>query len=122
MEYCIKCNKDVDVIKNKESVEYHIHGNEVVVDVDVLRCAICNNEVSNAALFDLNTNLAKEAYIKKFNILTFDEINRLMTAKNINKDELCLKCNINNIIFKKYSKGKLLSKEDSDKIRMFLNK
>lgn len=121
MKYCMTCNKEVDIIENKESVKYHIQGSEINIDVCVPRCVECKSEISDAELFDINTALAKEAYVKQYNIVTFEELKKAMNDKSIDESELCEKCDISRIIFKKYSKGKLISKVDSDKIRKFLD-
>ena len=116
-KYCEHCRKEVEYKVGIEEVKYTIANSSVTIKCEVPRCIECGEELNDNDLFEKNAKLAKEEYMNKYNILTVDEIKNILNKYDIGATVLSKILEWGDITITRYIKGKLPSKNYSDKLR-----
>ena len=116
-KYCEHCHKEVKYKIGIEEVKYTIANSSVTIKCEVPRCIECGEELNDNDLFEKNAKLAKEEYMNKYNILTVDEIKNILNKYDIGATVLSKVLEWGDITITRYIKGKLPSKNYSDKLR-----
>jgi len=117
LKFCENCKKEVEYTRKKEDIIYVIHGKSVIFKNEVIRCKDCAKELNDNELFEVNSKLAREAYIKKYDIISSDDILHLLNLYNISPNVFSIILFNNNVTIKKLCSGKLPTKEESDKLK-----
>ena len=117
LKFCEHCKKNVESTITKEDINYTIHGKPVMLKSDVIRCKDCGEELNDNELFEVNSKLAREKYIKQYNIVSPNEILSLLHLYNISPSVLSIIIFNNNMTIKKLCSGKLPTPEESEKLK-----
>lgn len=120
-KYCEHCRKEVEYKVNIEEVKYTIANSSVTIKCEVPRCIECGEELNDNDLFEKNARIAKDTYMKDYNILTVDEIKSILNKYDIGATVLSKVLEWGDITITRYIKGKLPSKAYSDKLREINN-
>ena len=114
---CPECRTYTGYIIRKEKRKYIIRDQEYYFDITVAYCEKCGEKIEIPGLLDLQMKEVDEQYRKKENIVSIDEIEKLMTLYDIGKAPLSLGLGFGEITITRYLKGQVPSKEYSDIIK-----
>lgn len=119
-EFCIECREQTEYEFKKVVKKYTIKEKEYDMLVTAAFCKKCGEEIDIPGIMDLRVKEVDEQYRKIENIVTVDEIKKLMDIYNIGKGPLSLALGFGEITITRYINGQMPSKEYSDIIRKAL--
>lgn len=120
MDFCTTCRKEVNFILQKKLIKKVIRDKEYDFIITTANCSECNEEMDILGLLDLNAKEVDEQYRKYENIVSIDEIQKLMDIYKIGKAPLSIALGFGEITITRYIDGQMPSKEYSDRIRKAL--
>lgn len=119
--YCIECRKETEYLLQKRNVVKNIRGKEYTFVITVAVCAECGEEMSIPGLIDKNVQEIDEQYRTAEDLVSIDDIKRLMKIYKIGKAPLSLALGFEEVTIPKYLKGQVPSREHSDVIKTALS-
>ncbi len=119
-EFCIECRKDTEYNLQKKDVVKIIRGKEYTFSITVALCTECGEEMSIPGLIDKNVQEIDEQYRAAEELVSIEDIEKLMKIYKIGKAPLSLALGFGEITIPRYLEGQVPSKEYSDVIRAAL--
>ncbi len=118
--YCIECRKETPYVLKKKEITKVIREEECTFTITIAQCAECGSEMNVPGLIDLNVKEIDAQYRKDKNLVTMEDIEKLMKIYHIGKAPLSLALGFGEITINRYLAGQLPSEEYSDVIRKAL--
>ena len=112
-QFCVECRKETGYDIRKVKYTHCIKGKEYTFDVATALCKECGAEVNIPGLMDSNARLIDEQYRKTENLVSIEDINKLMEVYNIGKAPLSLALGFGEITITRYLQGQYPSLEYS---------
>ena len=88
--YCTNCRKETTYTLKKQEIRKVIKDKEYTFLITVAVCNECNEEISVPGLLDLNIKEIDSQYREKENLITIEDINKLLKIYDIGKGPLAL--------------------------------
>ena len=120
-EFCTECRKETEYYLKKIPIEKNIRGKTYNFDVTTAICKDCRAIMGLPGIIDLNVKEIDEQYRAAEEIVSSEDINRLMRLYDIGKDPLSLALGFGQVTIGRYMKGQVPSKDHSDTIRRALS-
>lgn len=112
--YCTNCRKETTYTLKKQEIRKVIKDKEYTFLITVAVCNECNEEISLPGLIDLNIKEIDSQYREKENLITIEDINRLLKLYDIGKGPLALVLGFGEVTIKRYLDGQVPSLEYSN--------
>lgn len=122
MDFCIECRKETAYEYRKVIRKQVIREKEYDFEVTSAICKECGEEMSIPGLIDLNIEEVDHQYRVKEDIVTIEDIKKLMRIYNIGKGPLSLALGFGEITISRYLEGQMPSKNYSEIMRKALSK
>lgn len=119
-DFCITCRKDTEYILKKQKVIRVIKDKEYQFFITTAICTECGLEMAIPGLIDKNIKEVDEQYRAIEEIVTIEDIERLMKIYKIGKAPLSLALGFGEVTISRYLAGQIPSKNYSDIIRKAL--
>ena len=116
--YCIECRKETPYVLKKKEITKVIREEECTFTITIAQCAECGSEMNVPGLIDLNVKEIDAQYRKDKNLVTMEDIEKLMKIYHIGKAPLSLALGFGEITINRYLAGQLPSEEYSDVIKI----
>lgn len=113
-DYCINCRKETTYTLKKQEIRKVIKDKEYTFLITVAVCNECNEEISVPGLLDLNIKEIDSQYREKENLITIEDINKLLKIYDIGKGPLALVLGFGEVTIKRYLDGQVPSLEYSN--------
>ena len=110
-QFCVECRKETGYDIKKLKYTHCIKGKEYTFDIAAALCKECGAEVNIPGLMDSNARLIDEQYRKTENLVSIEDINKLMEVYNIGKAPLSLALGFGEITITRYLQGQYPSLE-----------
>lgn len=120
-QFCVECRKETGYDIRKVKYTHCIKGKEYTFDIAAAICKECGAEVNIPGLMDSNAKLIDEQYRKTENLVSIEDINKLIEVYNIGKAPLSLALGFGEITITRYLQGQYPSLEYSNVIRRALS-
>lgn len=120
-DFCIACRKNTEYTLRKKNITNVINGKKYNFTVTTAVCTQCGKEMSIPGLIDKNIKEVDEQYRICEDIVTIDDIEKLMTIYKIGKEPLSLALGFGQITIRRYLSGQMPSKEYSNVIKSALS-
>ena len=120
-DICTECMKITEYKLITEKITMPYRGKEYDFNLTTARCCECNEIMSPPGIIDTNVKEVKEQYRFFEDIVTNDDIEKLMKIYKIGKISLSLILGFGEAAIPRYFQGKLPSKEYSDIIKEALS-
>lgn len=120
MEFCIECREEVPYQLRKIQSKYRIREKEYVFEITKAFCEKCGSEMLIPGMMDKRAREVDEQYRKAENIVSANDINKLLEIYKIGKSPLSLALGFGEITITRYLQGQIPSKEYSDVIKKAL--
>ena len=105
-DYCINCRKETTYTLKKQEIRKVIKDKEYTFLITVAVCNECNEEISVPGLLDLNIKEIDSQYREKENLITIEDINKLLKIYDIGKGPLALVLGFGEVTIKRYLDGR----------------
>ena len=119
-DFCIECRKETEYLLQKKDIVKNIRNKEYVFEVTVAVCSECGEEISIPGLIDKNVQEIDEQYRAAEDLVSIDDIEKLMKIYKIGKAPLSLALGFGEVTIPRYLEGQIPSKEYSDVVRAAL--
>ena len=119
-DFCITCRRDTEYVLKKQKVIRVIKDKEYQFSITTAICSECGEEMSLPGLIDRNIQEIDEQYRAMENIVTTEDIKRLMKIYKIGKAPLSLALGFGEVTISRYLTGQIPSKDYSDIMRKAL--
>lgn len=86
--FCLNCDKETEVKVETKRLQTIIDGRKIYYIGKIVKCAICGEEVYDSAISDENVEAANAAYRRVMELISVEDINRLLKKYNIGKKPL----------------------------------
>lgn len=113
-DYCINCRKETTYTLKKQEIRKVIKDKEYTFLITVAVCNECGEEISLPGLLDLNIKEIDSQYREKENLITIEDINKLLKIYDIGKGPLALVLGFGEVTIKRYLDGQVPSLEYSN--------
>ena len=120
-DFCINCRKETAYELQQIPIRRHIRDKEYEFLVTAAICKECGEEMSIPGLMDQNIREIDAQYRAAENIVSTNDIQKLMAMYNIGKSTLSLALGFGEVTITRYLDGQVPSKEYSDIIRQALS-
>ena len=116
-DFCIECRKETEYVLQKKNIVKNIRDKDYTFVITTAVCTECGSEMSIPGLIDQNVQEVDEQYRKAENIVSIDDIEKLMKIYKIGKAPLSLALGFGEVTVPRYLEGQMPSKEYSDVIK-----
>ena len=113
-DFCTECRRETNYTLKKIKINRTIREKEYAFEITAAFCNECGGEMGIAGLMDYNVKEMDEQYRKAEEIITVEDIERLMKIYNIGKAPLSLALGFGEVTITRYLAGQVPSKEYSD--------
>lgn len=113
VDFCTACRKETNFTLQKRNINKRIKDKEYTFYITVAICDECGEEMSIHGLIDRNTQEVDTQYRDYENIVSIDDIERLMKIYKIGKAPLSLALGFGEVTITRYLSGQIPSKEYS---------
>ena len=113
-DFCTECRRETSYTLKKIKINQIIREKEYTFEITAAFCNECGGEMGIPGLMDYNMKEIDEQYRKAEEIITVEDINRLMKLYNIGKAPLSLALGFGEVTITRYLAGQVPSKEYSD--------
>lgn len=120
-EYCIQCRKEVDTHIEKRKVKKVIRDKEYEFEISVPLCSECGEEIGLPEYLDINAKEIDEQYRNAENIISIEDIKKIMQIYHIGKSPLSLVLGFGEITVSRYLLGQVPSMEYSEVMKRALS-
>lgn len=117
MNFCVECRKETEFKLRKTSYKRHIRDKEYTFEILEAICTECGEQTNVPGLMDHNAQAIDAQYRQIENIVSIEDIQKLMEIYRIGKAPLSLALGFGEITITRYLLGQMPSKEYSDIIR-----
>lgn len=117
MDFCTTCRKDTTYTLEKININKIIKDKEYNFSITAAVCDECGEAMAVPGLIDKNIQEIDEQYRAYENLVSIDEIEKLMKIYKIGKAPLSLALGFGEVTITRYLSGQIPSKEYSDIIR-----
>lgn len=114
MDFCTECRKETVYRLKKIKISQTIREKEYTFVITSAFCCACGAEMSIPGLLDYNMKEIDEQYRKAEEIVTVEDIERLMKLYHIGKAPLSIALGFGEVTISRYLAGQMPSKEYSD--------
>lgn len=121
VDFCTTCRKETAYTLKKINMNKIVRDNEYVFSITVAICNECGEEMSIPGLIDKNIQEFDEQYRAYENIVSVEDIEKLMKIYKIGKAPLSLALGFGEVTITRYLSGQIPSKEYSDIIKKALS-
>ena len=112
--FCINCHRETACTPRKVKINQNVRDKSYTFEITTFVCSECGREIGFPGLMDYNIKEMDEQYRKAEEIITVEDINRLMKLYNIGKAPLSLALGFGEVTITRYLAGQVPSKEYSD--------
>ena len=112
--FCINCHRETACMPRKVKINQSVRDKSYTFEITTFVCSECGREIGFPGLMDYNIKEMDEQYRKAEEIITVEDINRLMKLYNIGKAPLSLALGFGEVTITRYLAGQVPSKEYSD--------
>lgn len=112
--FCINCHRETACMPQKVKINQSVRDKSYTFEITTFVCSECGREIGFPGLMDYNIKEMDEQYRKAEEIITVDDIERLMKLYNIGKAPLSLALGFGEVTITRYLAGQVPSKEYSD--------
>ncbi|WP_288887733.1 type II toxin-antitoxin system antitoxin SocA domain-containing protein [uncultured Eubacterium sp.] len=116
-DFCIECRKECDYSLRKQKVKKIIKEKEYEFEITEAFCKECGMKMDIPSLIDINIKEIDEQYRKIEDIVSIDDIKKVIDIYKIGKGPLSLALGFGEITITRYLMGQVPSKEYSDVIK-----
>ncbi len=120
-DFCVACRKETGYTLKKRNVNKTIKGNRHTFSITVAICDECGGEMSIPGLIDRNIRELDEQYRTCENIVSVDDIERLMKIYKLGKAPLSVALGFGEVTIPRYLSSQIPSKEYSNVIKKALS-
>lgn len=113
VDFCTACRKETNFTLQKRNINKRIKDKEYTFYITVAICDECGEEMSIPGLIDRNIQEVDTQYRDYENIVSIDDIERLMKIYKIGKAPLSLALGFGEVTTTRYLSGQIPSKEYS---------
>ena len=113
-DFCTECRRETSYTLRKIKINQTIREKEYTFEITAAFCNECGGEMGIPGLMDYNVKEMDEQYRKAEEIITVEDIERLMKLYNIGKAPLSLALGFGEVTITRYLAGQVPSKEYSD--------
>jgi len=113
-DFCTECRRKRSYTLKKIKINQTIREKEYTFELTAAFCNKCGGEMGVPGLMDYNVKEIDEQYRKAEEIITVEDIERLMKLYNIGKAPLSLALGFGEVTISRYLAGQVPSKEYSD--------
>ena len=121
IDFCTHCRKETEYSLSKKDIKKIIKDKEYNFKITDAVCKECGKEISVPGLIDLNTKEIDQQYRDDEDIISIEDIKKLMKLYHIGKAPLSLALGFGEITIKRYIAGQIPSKEYSNIMRKALS-
>ena len=114
IDFCTNCEKETEYDLIKSVLVDDIKGKKIDFDLTTAVCKECGEEMDVPGLLDLNNQEIDEQYRKREEIISMEDIERMLDIYDIGKEPLSNALGFGEITITRYLKGQIPSKEYSD--------
>ncbi|MCM1084047.1 MAG: DUF4065 domain-containing protein [Clostridium sp.] len=119
-DFCIGCRKETEYLLQKKDIVKNIRDKDYTFGITVAVCRECGKEMSVPGLIDKNVQEIDEQYRTVEDIVSIDDIERLMKIYKIGKAPLSHALGFGEVTIPRYLEGQVPSREYSDVVRAAL--
>ena len=119
-DFCVECRRETEYVLGKRNVVRRIKDKEYQFTITTAVCNECGTEMSIPGLLDRNIHEMDEQYRKAEEIVSTEEIKKLLKLYNPVKTPLSMELGFEETTIARYLEGQIPSKEYSDIIRSAL--
>ena len=120
-DFCTNCRKETEYTLQKRDIKKVIRDVEYTFSITVEVCDECKEEMSIPGLIDKNVQEIDEQYRAYENIVSIEDIERLMKIYKIGKAPLSLALGFGEVTITRYLLGQIPSKDYSDIMKKALS-
>ena len=113
-DFCTECRRETSYTLKKIKINQTIREKKYTFEITAAFCNECGGEMGIPGLMDYNMKEIDEQYRKAEEVITVDDIERLMKLYNIGKAPLSLALGFGEVTITRYLAGQVPSKEYSD--------
>ena len=113
-DFCTECRRETSYTLKKIKINRTIREKKYTFEITAAFCNECGGEMGIPGLMDYNMKEIDEQYRKAEEIITVEDIERLMKLYNIGKAPLSLALGFGEVTITRYLAGQVPSKEYSD--------
>ena len=113
-DFCTECRRETSYTLKKIKINQTIREKKYTFEITAAFCNECGGEMGIPGLMDYNVKEMDEQYRKAEEIITVEDIERLMKLYNIGKAPLSLALGFGEVTISRYLAGQVPSKEYSD--------
>ena len=113
-DFCTECRRETSYTLKKIKINQTIREKKYTFEITAAFCNECGGEMGIPGLLDYNIKEIDEQYRKAEEIITVEDIERLMKLYNIGKAPLSLALGFGEVTISRYLAGQVPSKEYSD--------
>ena len=113
-DFCTECRRETSYTLKKIKINQTIREKKYTFEITAAFCNECGGEMGIPGLMDYNVKEMDEQYRKAEEIITVEDIERLMKLYNIGKAPLSLALGFGEVTITRYLAGQVPSKEYSD--------
>lgn len=121
IDFCTECRKECEYTLEKRNFTKMIRNKEYTFNITFAVCSECGVEMSILGLVDKNVNEVDTQYRMYENIVSVDDIEKLIKIYKIGKAPLSLALGFGEVTITRYLLGQIPSKEYSDIIKKALS-
>ena len=119
-EFCIECRQETEYVLKKKTISKVIKDRNYNFFVTTAICLNCGEEMSIPGLIDLNIREIDEQYREMEDIVSIEDIEKLLKIYKIGKTPASLALGFGEVTISRYLSGQVPSKEYSDIIKAAL--
>ena len=112
--FCINCHRETACMPRKVKINQSVRDKSYTFEITTFVCSECGREIGFPGLMDYNIKEMDEQYRKAEEIITVEDIERLMKLYSIGKAPLSLALGFGEVTITRYLAGQVPSKEYSD--------
>jgi uncharacterized phage-associated protein len=120
-DFCTVCRKETAYTLQKRDISKTIKGKEYIFSITVALCDECGEEMSIPGLIDKNIQEIDSQYRAYENIVSIEDIEKLMKIYKIGKSPISLALGFGEVTITRYLLGQIPSKEYSDIMKSALS-
>ena len=113
-DFCTECRRETSYTLKKIKINQTIREKKYTFEITAAFCNECGGEMGIPGLMDYNMKEIDEQYRKAEEVITVEDIERLMKLYNIGKAPLSLALGFGEVTISRYLAGQVPSKEYSD--------
>lgn len=121
MDFCVECRKDTEYSFQKRRIMQTIRDHEYEFEITAAICRDCGSEMDIPGLTDRNIKEIDEQYRAAEEIVTIEDIEKLMKIYHLGKAPLSLALGFGEVTISRYLAGQMPSREYSDIMRTALS-